>query len=53
MSDVVKEQSHNFSINVTGIGTWVSGPMPLIHAVEVEAQTYAGIFDVHYEEFEM
>lgn len=53
MSDVVKEQSHNFSIGTTGIGTWVSGPMGLIHAVETEAKTFAGIFDVHYEEFEM
>ncbi|TMW60546.1 hypothetical protein Poli38472_000588 [Pythium oligandrum] len=53
MAQVVKEQSHNFAINVTGIGTWVSGPMPLIHAVEHEANNFAGIFDVHYEEFEM
>ncbi|KAI9906865.1 hypothetical protein PsorP6_004419 [Peronosclerospora sorghi] len=52
-SEVVKEQSHNFAINVTGIGTWVSGPMALIHAVETEASNFAGIFDVHYEEFEM
>lgn len=53
MGEVVKEQSHNFAINVTGIGTWVSGPMGLIHAVEHEAANFAGIFDVHYEEFEM
>lgn len=53
MNDVVKEQSHNFAIGTTGIGTWVSGPMGLIHAVESEAKTFAGIFDVHYEEFEM
>uniref|UniRef100_K3W6U6 FAD-binding FR-type domain-containing protein n=1 Tax=Globisporangium ultimum (strain ATCC 200006 / CBS 805.95 / DAOM BR144) TaxID=431595 RepID=K3W6U6_GLOUD len=52
-ADVVKEQSHNFAIGTTGIGTWVSGPMGMIHAVESEAKTYAGIFDVHYEEFEM
>ncbi|KAJ0401912.1 hypothetical protein P43SY_003529 [Pythium insidiosum] len=53
LSEVVKEQSHNFAINITGIGTWVSGPMGLIHAVEHEAAAFAGIFDVHYEEFEM
>lgn len=53
MNDVVKEQSHNFAIGTTGIGTWVSGPMGLIHAVESEAKTFAGIFDVHYEEFEL
>ncbi|CEG37108.1 hypothetical protein F443_16526 [Plasmopara halstedii] len=52
-SEVVKEQSHNFAVNVTGIGTWVSGPMGLIHAVETEASNFAGIFDVHFEEFEM
>lgn len=52
-NEVVKEQSHNFAINVTGVGTWVSGPMALIHAVETEASNFAGIFDVHYEEFEM
>ncbi|CAI5729746.1 unnamed protein product [Peronospora destructor] len=52
-NEVVKEQSHNFAINITGIGTWVSGPMGLIHAVETEASNYAGIFDVHYEEFEL
>jgi predicted ferric reductase len=53
MRDVVKEQSSNFAIKITGIGTWVSGPMGLIHAVETEAAKYAGIFDVHYEEFEI
>ncbi|DBA01303.1 TPA: hypothetical protein N0F65_001808 [Lagenidium giganteum] len=53
LADVVKEQSNNFAINITGIGTWVSGPMGLIHAVETEAGKFAGIFDVHYEEFEM
>lgn len=53
MNEVVKEQSHNFAIGTTGIGTWVSGPMGLIHAVETEAKNFAGIFDVHYEEFEM
>lgn len=53
MNDVVKEQSHNFAIGTTGIGTWVSGPMGLIHSVEMEAKNFAGIFDVHYEEFEM
>ncbi|TDH64901.1 hypothetical protein CCR75_005898 [Bremia lactucae] len=52
-NEVVKEQSHNFAVNITGIGTWVSGPMGLIHAVETEASNFAGIFDVHYEEFEM
>lgn len=52
-SEVVKEQSHNFAVNITGIGTWVSGPMGLIHAVETEASNFAGIFDVHFEEFEM
>lgn len=52
-NEVVKEQSHNFAINVTGVGTWVSGPMALIHAVETEANNFAGIFDVHFEEFEM
>lgn len=52
-SDVVKEQSHNFAIHTTGIGTWVSGPMALIHAVETESANFAGIFDVHFEEFEM
>lgn len=52
-NEVVKEQSHNFAINVTGVGTWVSGPMALIHAVETEASNFAGIFDVHFEEFEM
>ena len=52
-NEVVKEQAHNFVVNITGIGTWVSGPSSLIRSVEVEASNFAGIFDVHYEQFEM
>lgn len=53
LADVVKEQSHNHQLQETGIGLWVSGPMGLIHNVETEAARYAGIYDVHYEEFQM
>lgn len=36
-----------------GIGVWVSGPQGLIHNVEIQGASYNGIFDVHYEEFEL
>uniref|UniRef100_A0AAV1T2Y0 FAD-binding FR-type domain-containing protein n=1 Tax=Peronospora matthiolae TaxID=2874970 RepID=A0AAV1T2Y0_9STRA len=52
-NEVVQEQAYNFVINITGIGTWVSGPSGLIRSVEIEASNFAGIFDVHYEQFEM
>lgn len=47
------ENKSDPDVSTRGIGVWVSGPMSLIHTVEVEGSAYAGLYDVHYEEFEL
>ena len=53
LTRIAKEQRNNEDVENKGIGVWVSGPTGLIHDVEVKASTFGGLYDVHYEEFEL